>query len=174
MFTVQEESSNKYISPGLHSDIEITDLRWVEGDGNYAPKMEITIMNSENQTLTDSFSFSENAKKYSELKITHIWNSFYETSKLKDIAERCGDDMEMFTNEIGRYLIGQKFSNFKVSGKEIQGKDGKKNWIKGCIGFPNFASGLAKTRTLTFDPNNNYDINRLPATEPSMPSMKKW
>lgn len=174
MFTVQEERTNEYLSPGIQSDIEIMNLQWDDGNGKYSPRIEITLSNKSGQTLTDSFSFSDSAKKYSEAKITHIWNSFYDPEQLKTIAENCGDDMEMFTNEIGRYLIGKVFTEFKVSGKEIQGKEGKNNWIKGCIGLPDFASGPMKQRSLKFDPKNSYDMNRLPSETPDMQVKTKW
>jgi hypothetical protein len=162
-FSIEEDKEfiSKYIEPGLHSSLRLDELSWVKEENGRSPHVKVVLSNSNGQTLEDNFSFSEGARKYSSRKLRHMWDRHYSTEELQRILESSNGDMQDFIEKVSHKLVGRVFDEFKVSGKEIEGKEGKANWFKGCIGLPNFCSTSYSPRKLTFDKNNSYDYKRL-------------
>jgi hypothetical protein len=162
MFNIEEDKEfiSKYIEPGIHEDITIDSFEWEEPE-NGPPSVRVKLYNSQGQTAEDRFSYSEKAARYSNIKIKHMWDRFYTTAELEKIVGQSNNDMYRFISLLNQKLSGKTFKQFKFSGKEIEGKDGKPNWFKATIGLPNFCSTDFSPRKLSFDPNSKYDMNRL-------------
>ncbi len=156
-------------SPYLKAGIqEVTIVNFVIPEGSSVPCMEINLTNTAgNRTLAHRFYFpdgddEDSVKNYekSARQIKHI-----ATKTVNDTEFNTAWEMSTNLNQLSinlSKLLGGKSLRMKLSGKEIQGKDGKLNWFKAVITGNRFAEALSVNPTkLTFDPDNQYDMKRL-------------
>ncbi|MBX7076938.1 MAG: hypothetical protein K1X33_06445 [Methanobacteriaceae archaeon] len=160
------ESQSSFIQPGIH-EVLISKMELHENEG-ISSFIEMIFTNSKEQTVSNRFYYdsgsdeeSSNRRKRTLGQLKHISTKIVKETDFND-AYNNAKTLSDFTNSLSK-LILNKSVRIKFIGKEIPGKDGKSNWFKATIGGKVFAENIQQVPSLlTFDPNNKWDMKRLP------------
>lgn len=173
-FNDAEESKNTYLTPGVYTvkTTQITD--GVASTG--APYLEWTLEDKAGLSATNRFYLNTTAKEGSTKSawditkpaivncIAAIFNISFDDAKAKLPVV---DSAAKLSAELAKLTVGKPF-DVRLNGKEIQGKDGKQNWIKAEFNFAKGSIAPAGSNTLVFDPAKS--IKKLSST-PAMPGI---
>lgn len=164
------ESKSKRIKPGIYQ-VEITGIK-VGQTSTGLPRLEVGFITPEGETHTENFSLNSKVnpgKTKSGMDIT--------MSKIKHIGSKVVTEEQLNNaqtpEQLNALLTGKKL-RMKFCGEEFIGQNGKV--VKTVIGSGVFAESLEvpqDSTILKFDPNNVYDIKRIPteeAADSSIPS----
>ncbi len=171
-FNDAEESKSQFLNPGIHTvkTTQITD--GVASTG--APYLEWTLEDSTGATCVNRFYLNTTAKEGSTKSawditkpaivnaIAAINNCSFDEAKTKLPAATTAAQLSF---ELAKITVNKPF-DIRLSGKEIQGKDGKQNWIKSEFNFAKGSVAPANSKSLTYDPakNTKYLTGTAPVT----------
>jgi len=160
-FNDAEESKSKYLNPGIHT-VKITQV--VDGVASTgAPFLEFSIEDKEglgcnSRLYINTTAKTEGGKSAWDITkiaivnlIAAINNISFDEAKAKLPA---ASSAAQLSAELAKMTVGKPF-DIRLSGKEIQGKDGKPNWTKAEFNFGKGSVAPANSGTLTFDPSKN-------------------
>lgn len=163
----EETTKLTYISPGIE-DVTITGVTY-----NDEKSFNMGFVNDLNQTLDYRFWITtdkKDAKGKTNLdntleQVLHMATKVMTEADFK--AKAVGNSMEELVININNLLMGKRI-RLKFAGKEVQGQEGKKNWIKAVLPRFRFAESITVPRSetkLVFDKTNQWDMKMLPVTE---------
>lgn len=163
----EETTKSTYIQPGIE-DVTITGMSYVNETA-----ATLSFKNDMNQTLDYRIWINEDKKdtkgktafENSLEQILHIATKIMSEADFK--AKATGNTKEELIINLNNILMGKRV-RIKFAGKEVQGTDGKKNWIKAVLPKFRFAESVSVPRSetkLVFDKNNQWDVKRLPVVD---------
>jgi hypothetical protein len=167
--TEEKVFESKFIEPGVHV-VKITAIKGEEPDG-YSPRLTISFASEDEKSVEAVFYMSEKAQDMSLRKIKHLATKCIKVSVLDKIE---ADSLEDYASALFKTLKN-KVVRVKFVGEEIEGKEGKNNWVKANIGLPAFAEAVTKgaehdpvpaeSSKLSYDKNNKWDFKPLPTAD---------
>ena len=163
MFNSNEvvEVSNTYIKPGVHENVEVTGISTGEAKSG-TPYVQIDFKTPDGLTLEEKLYFSKDGTKYSLRKIIHLFTQHMERAVV-DKADSTAKTIGQYATNLYNLIKGKK-TRIKFVGEEIEGTEGKQNWIKARLGFSPFAEPMTVSKTdskLIYNPDNAYDLKKL-------------
>ena len=158
---------SKYIQPGIN-DVKIVNFE--ANDSLNSLRINFTHLTktyTDNGTkmplaLTVDLGFTEKSAPYQNRKIKHLSNAIV-TAQETDATLGSISSLADYAAKLNA-LLGGKPVRIKFVGKEVAGKDGKKNWVKAELGLPTFAEKItvpAADTKLVYDETSKYDFQRL-------------
>lgn len=163
---VQETTQNPYIKPGVYYNVNITSIEYKAEDG-IPPRIVLNYETQDGLVLEDDAWFlTEKAENYTVGKLKHIAKALNMTDTLNQIFDKAIDEGKGYdevVKALDKNLTGNTIPVMKFQGKEIEGKEGRENWVKAKTSLPPFASNDPENHSLTFDKEN--DIEYLETTD---------
>lgn len=178
----KEESTlneKKYQEVGVHDNIKISTVTTGESFTKKTPFISIVTEGPNGETCESGQMYLNTEVK--EGSTTSAWaitarrlvNLIMSiTGKTEEEAKKSinASDPDDLAKKLSTLLVGKTFRGL-FYGKEIQGKEGKNNWIKAyfAVSESNYAAETMKTNPskLRFDANNPKHIKKLPIADPS-------
>lgn len=163
----EKEFVSKFLEPGIHQ-AKIKSIEYVKSQGGtegmkiiHEGKPEVAL-NNEGKTADTTWWLSEAAWPSTKDKLTIMADKFKVRDQLDAINT---DSAENYVEQAAKIFTG-KIARWKFVGEEIKGKEGKQNWFKAKLSGFGFMEILdVSPSKLKFDPNNKYDMVRLPVAE---------
>lgn len=166
-----------FLAPGIHT-AKIAKVEFIESNGG-TPGIKMTLEGKPNggdfahpagpqykgSTAETTYWLSEKAWKFTKDRLIIIADK---TGKRAQLDAAKGSTPAEYVASIAPVFTGVT-ANFKLAGKEIEGKVGddgtkKNNWFKAELAGYGFVEALGtEPSTLKFDETNKYDMVRLPA-----------
>lgn len=151
---VQETTVKPRFTPGIFEGVIVRSVK----DGltpNNKKVITVSLLGTKGEEFDANWSMEGNAPQYTMRKLKHMLTKVLHNE----------DDVNAITSteQANKALSGKMF-RIKFIGTEFINKEGQVR-IKADIGLPNFCESMkvaANQTTLSFDPNNQYDIVRLP------------
>jgi hypothetical protein len=118
----------------------------------------VDLLGTKEEKFTASWSMEGGAVPYTMRKLKHMLTKVISEEQANAITS---------TEQVNKTLSGKQF-RWKFIGQEYVNKEGQVR-VKTDIGLPNFCENMKTTPTnqsaLSFDPNNQYDMVKLPAEQ---------
>jgi len=173
-FKDAQESKNTYLSPGVHT-VKTTQIISDVAPKTGAPFIEWSIIDKAGLVSSNRFYLNTTVKEGSEKSawditkpaivnvIAAINNISFEEAKAKLPSASSPAELSA---ELAKMTVNKAF-DVRLNGKEIQGQNGKNNWIKAEFNFAKGTVAPAGSNSLTFDESKH--VKRLVA--PSTPGI---
>lgn len=151
---IQETTTKPRFTPGIFEGVIVRSVK----DGltaNGKKVISVSLVGTKGEEFEANWSMEGNAPQYTMRKLKHMLTKVMPSEdEVNNITS---------TEQANKALSGKMF-RIKFIGTEFLNKEGQVR-VKADIGLPNFCESMkvpANQSTLTFDPNNAYDIVRLP------------
>jgi hypothetical protein len=171
---VEEKSFvSKYLTPGIH-EAKIQKIEFTESNGGTEGLLVVlegkpdADLDGNGKTADTKWWMSTNAWPYTKDRLVIMADKLGVRDALDAINAGTAAEYAVALNTI----FGGKAARWKLSGEEIEGKEGKNNWFKAGIagyGFVEPMSITAEASKLKFDDSNKYDMKRLAPSDTSSP-----
>lgn len=165
----REVQESTYIKPGINEPVSMESF--VANTEN-VPYMQVEF-SCNGKTASGRFYLPEGADEESVknrnsnlARIKHMATKVV-TAEEFDAAGKSSSNLTQYCENLTTLLKGKTF-RMKFSGKQMPGKDGKKEWDLATIPNQRFAESLEIPREktkLVYDPKNQYDYKALPVAD---------
>lgn len=164
----RKERVGQYIKPGI-AEMQITKLEYFESSNKKTPGIRMYFegqpmeeLNGEGQKMDCDFWLSEKAWPYTQGSLCDIADALGVREELDKIKV---SGAEEYIVAISTIFVG-KFARYLVNGEEIEGSDGKENWVKATLPlYPKVESLDVKETKLFFDANKHIQRLVVPDVE---------
>ena len=158
-----ETSGNKYLEPGIHPSVMVSEITSGVSSQKQSPYVQITVQDSTGATCSNNYYLNTtpgksgiSAWQISKNAILQLvmaaTNSDETTAKGK--MPKAVDGTELAT-KLSTILVGKKFA-IQLSGEWVTPNDPEKtSWIKSVFGNYTFAVPTADVNKLKFNPSKN-------------------
>jgi len=166
---------SNYAKPGIYENTTITKIVGSSPGEGKSDFLEITwetptvegVDNSESlrngQLIVDKLYMSEGASPVSYRKLNDIATVLLGSQEPLEAIEAVS--IEDYGNQLTA-VLANKPARWKFAGIEIEGGEGKQNWLKSVLPFKYFVESMEANPTrLRFDETNPYDVKRLETLE---------
>ena len=162
------EKVGEYIKPGI-VEMKITKVEYFESSLKKTPGMRFSFESKPEETLggngqkmTCEFWLSEKAWPYTQGSLCDIADALEKREALDQIKGGGGQEYVLAISDI----FTDKFARYLVQGEEIEGSEGKENWVKATLPlYPKVESMEIKETKLVFDANKHISKLVVPDVE---------
>lgn len=157
---IQETTTKPRFTPGIFDGVIVRSVR----DGlttNGKKVITVSLVGTKGEEFEANWSMEGAAPQYTMRKLKHM---------LTKVLSNEDEVNSITTTEQANKVLSGKMFRIKFIGTEFLNKENQLR-VKADIGLPNFCESMkvpSNQSTLSFDPNNQYDVVRLPKEQ--MPS----
>jgi len=168
-------NSSKFQEVGIYDNIRITGVIAGESNTKKTPfvKLEVEGANGEKSTSAEMYvsttikdGSTMSAWNITARNLVGIIKSITGKSEQEAKDAILAKDNKDLASKLATLLVGKPFRAV-FYGKEIQGKEGKNNWVKATMMYTESMKTPISQTKLKFDVNNSKHMEKLPIVDPT-------
>lgn len=172
----RKEKVGEYVKPGI-VEMQITKIEYFESSRQQTPGIKIHFegkpieeLGGNGQKMESDFWLSEKAWPYTQGSLCDIADALEVREKLDKVKVKGAEEYVLAISDI----FTGKFARYLVQGEEIEGNDGKENWVKATLPlYPKVESMDVEETKLYFDENKHIQKLVVPDVEEMLEGEKE-